>query len=264
MTAHFQTRCEEAAREFSRRIVERHPEVDAVVLYGSVARREAHEGSDLDLAVLARSVTKELEDDALSLAIEIGDQFGVFVQEIVDDLSYFESRAHLGYPWQRTIARMGISLFDRGDFARLCSALPPPQIAEERAPYGPSRQTIDGYLASTDEALTAAKLLLDARLWNDASNRAYYAMFNAASAAVVFCGVEDIRSHRALIGLFGRHVAYERGVEPVYRRDLEAAFKVRLRADYEHGFHVDEPAARTLVQTAERFIARIRAFVAES
>lgn len=259
-----QTRCEEAAREFSRRIVERRQEVQAVILYGSVARGEANEDSDVDLVILADTDANVLQEEALTLAMEIGEEFKVFVQEVVESVSDFRSRAVEGYPWQRTIARMGQPLFDRGVFAQIKDALPPPpRIAEEGTPYRASREAIDDCLASAEEALTAARLLLNERLWNDASNRAYYAMFNAASAAVIFCGVEDIRSHRALIKLFGRHVVFQRGLESAYRRDLEAAFKLRLRADYERGFYVDESAARTVVQNAALFIATIHAFVAE-
>jgi hypothetical protein len=217
----------------------------------------------VDLVILVDNDDRALKDQALTLAMQIGDEFGVFVQETIENVADFESRAVEGYPWQRTIARMGRPLFDRGAFARIRDALPPrPQIAEEKSSYRPSRAIIDEHISAADAALVEARTLLEARLWDGVSNRAYYAMFNAASAAVLWCGIEEIRSHRALIDLFGKLVVHDRGVEPSYRHDLETAFRTRLRADYEPRFHIDETTAGSLVDTAERFIARVREFVA--
>ncbi len=177
-----QARNEEASREFTRRLVEKCPAVQAIILYGSVARGEANEDSDIDLLVLVDIDSRVLQEEALTIAIEIGDEFEVFVQEIVERVSDFRSRAVEGYPWQRTIARMGWPLFDRGVFARIKEALPPPtRIAEEKPRYRASRTIIDDHMASADSALTAAMILIDEGLWNDSSNRGYYAVFNAAS-----------------------------------------------------------------------------------
>jgi len=258
-----QTRNQEAASEFSKRISGSYPQVQAVILYGSVARGEAHDDSDVDIVILVDAEDRALQDEAITLAMKIGDEFGVFVQEIVETVSSFESRAVEGYPWQRTIARMGRPLFDRGAFARIRDALPPPpRIAEKKSPYRPSRAIIDDHISAADAALVEARTLFQARLWDGVSNRAYYAMFNAASAAVLWCGIEEIRSHRALIDLFGKLVVHDRSVEQSYRHDLESAFKTRLRADYEPRFHIDETTAGALVHAAERFITRIREFVA--
>jgi uncharacterized protein (UPF0332 family)/predicted nucleotidyltransferase len=260
-----QPRYEEAAREYTRQLLEERPDVVAVVLYGSVARGEAGDDSDVDLMILAAAEDDRLTKYASGLAMKIGEEYGAFVQEIVESLAVFESRALEGYPFQRKIVRGGLALFDRGDFARIRAALPPPpspaQVAEGRSDYRPGEDVINDLLASLDQALADAELLLASRSWDGASNRAYYAMFNAASAAVLCCGVEELRSHRAVIDLFGKHVVYESSFDRAYLSDLNEVFKLRLRADYERGFHVDVAAAGAAVGTAARFTAAVRQFV---
>lgn len=255
-----QTRYRQAAEEFARRLVEALPEVEAIVLYGSVARGEAHQDSDIDVLVLTEGESKALQERAWAIGQEIDDELHVFTQVAMENVSDFRARAEMGYPWERTIARMGQPLFDRGAFASIHAALP--RVREEQAPYRPSQQVIEDLLQSADQALAEAKHLLEGRFWDGASSRAYYAMFYAASAAVMWAGVEEIRSHKALIDLFGRHVVQARGVEPAYLKELQAAFQLRLNADYKPGFHIDRTTATQTSPAAERFVARLRELLA--
>ncbi|MDO8615776.1 MAG: HEPN domain-containing protein [Dehalococcoidia bacterium] len=261
MIAAAQTRYLETAREFCRRLLEQAAEaVEAVVLYGSVARGEATEDSDIDVMVLTAGDAQELEGRARALADAMRHESGgdVWLQVIAEAVDDFQQQVEMGYPLERTVARKGLVLFDRGAFAPIRAALPP-LIAEEKAPYRPSRDLLDGHLRTAAEALAEARLLLTRDFWDGVSNRAYYAMFNAASAAVLASGVEEIRSHKALVALFRDKVAL--GAE--YAADLEAAFNLRLDADYKPRFRVSEEAARDVVAKAERFIARVRAFVGD-
>ncbi len=260
-----QTQYRQVAEAFARRLVEEAPEVEAVVLYGSVARGEAHQDSDIDLVVLTEGDAKSLDERAGSLALVIEEEFResqAFIQVIAKGVADFRSRTEIGSPWERTIALMGVPLFDRGAFASIHEGLQ--RVSEERAPYRPSSKVLQEFLESAEEALAEANFLLGGDFWDGVSNRAYYAMFNAASAAVLVAGVPEIRSHKALVGLFQRRVARDRDVGQQYADDLEHAFKLRLRADYERGFRVDEAAARDAIDRAERFIARMREFLAQN
>jgi len=257
-----QTRYREAAEEFARKAAERFPEVEAVILYGSVARGEATDDSDVDLMVIATRADREFENAIFELKLEVDDLFEyVLTQVIVDDVQDFRRRAMEGYPLQRTVARQGVVLFDRGVFATIRDALPP-RVAEDNADYRPSSRLIEDHLAAADQALRDAGVLMDTQSWDAVSNRTYYAMFNAATAAVLLTGVEDIRSHRALIALFRQRLAMERDLGLEYAVELDTAFQLRMKADYEPGFHLDETTASSALQTAERFIARMREFLA--
>ncbi len=66
------------------------------------------------------------------------------------------------------------------------------------------------YLRKADRTLAAARLLLSNGAVEDACNRAYYAMFAAAHAALRASGIllpaASTKTHRGLIGAFGLHL----------------------------------------------------------
>ncbi len=67
--------------------------------------------------------------------------------------------------------------------------------------------TPEQYLDKALHAAEAAKLLLSANEIDGACNRAYYAMFNAAHAALLWSGAHtnpgETRKHSSLIAAFG-------------------------------------------------------------
>jgi len=66
------------------------------------------------------------------------------------------------------------------------------------------------FIGKADSALGSAKLLLDAGDSDGATNRAWYAMFDAASAALAWAGAaathDRHKTHSGLIGAFGEHL----------------------------------------------------------
>lgn len=66
------------------------------------------------------------------------------------------------------------------------------------------------FLAKAIRAATSAKMLLDAGDADGACNRAYYAMFDAARAALLASGApvepETARMHSGLISAFSLHL----------------------------------------------------------
>jgi len=104
-------------------------------------------------------------------------------------------------------------------------------------------------------AARSARLLLDHDDPNGATDRAYFAMFYTARAAIarVDAALAQTKRHATVIGRFGRHLVKDGGLDPEYGRALSLAFDMRTIADYEPV--VLEPSeARTVVESAERFI----------
>jgi uncharacterized protein (UPF0332 family) len=70
--------------------------------------------------------------------------------------------------------------------------------------------TARDYIAKAGRALDEARLLLDAGGFEGACNRAYYAMFDAAHAALLFERITlpdaSPKTHRSLISSFGLHL----------------------------------------------------------
>jgi uncharacterized protein (UPF0332 family) len=85
------------------------------------------------------------------------------------------------------------------------------------------------------DAANAARLLLRAGSYDGAANRAYYAMFNAARAALearTELKVQDVRRHSAILQLFSLHVIRPGLVPAKLSADLNEVFQVRAVADY--------------------------------
>jgi uncharacterized protein (UPF0332 family) len=91
----------------------------------------------------------------------------------------------------------------------------------------------DDLLALAGQAARSARILLSAGDPDGAVNRAYYAMFYAAQAALEHRGVEVTSSkHGTLVRRFGEHLV-EPGVLPrSLGSSLSKILELRHRADY--------------------------------
>jgi uncharacterized protein (UPF0332 family) len=109
----------------------------------------------------------------------------------------------------------------------------------------------------------SARLLLDAGDASSAVNRAYYAMFYAARAALD--GIDPrllkTRSHATIIRRFGKHLVEERGFDRSLGRLFAQTEDIRIGADYGDD-SVSEAAARKALEGAERFVSAIELFIA--
>jgi uncharacterized protein (UPF0332 family) len=116
------------------------------------------------------------------------------------------------------------------------------------------------YLQKAGRALASAKLLLDDGDTEGACNRAYYAMFDAAHAALLRLIPEinpaEIKTHRGLIGAFGKHLVKTGIVAPELGRSLNAVEDVRLLADYS-GNQIELSEAGWAVAQAEAFVQTV-------
>lgn len=110
-------------------------------------------------------------------------------------------------------------------------------------------------------AAASAKLLLDAGDVEGACNRAYYAMFDAAKAALLWskAPVEPAvaKTHSGLISAFSFHLVKTGRLPVDLGRALNRAAEVRLVADYTGG-EVTADAVRSLIQQAVSFIGEVQ------
>jgi uncharacterized protein (UPF0332 family) len=116
-------------------------------------------------------------------------------------------------------------------------------------------------------ALASARLLLDAGDSDGATNRAYYAMFDAATAALFWTGVVSSRTpprtHSGLISNFGQHLVQAGALPAELGRSLNRVHELRLTADYLAGPIALEKAERA-IEEAEAFVGHIREFLEQS
>jgi uncharacterized protein (UPF0332 family) len=111
----------------------------------------------------------------------------------------------------------------------------------------------------TEEAVRS-KVLLDTGDADGACNRAYYAMFDAARAALLVSGHDVGRTHKGILCTFSDRLVKNGPVSKDMGRRLKHAETFRYVADYEGDpVHLDD--AREIVGSAEAFISAMQTFM---
>lgn len=112
-------------------------------------------------------------------------------------------------------------------------------------------------LAKAIQAASSAKLLLDTGDADGACNRAYYAMFDAARAALLASGApveqEVARTHSGLISAFSLHLVKTGRVPIELGKAINKAEELRLIADYK-GDPLEKDVAAWAVSQAQTFV----------
>jgi uncharacterized protein (UPF0332 family) len=109
-------------------------------------------------------------------------------------------------------------------------------------------------------ALASARLLLDAGDTDGACNRAYYAMFDAARAALAAAATDDeamiAKTHSGLIAAFSLRFVKTSEFPVELGKVLNAVSELRQAGDYT-GLRMPEDKAAWAVTRAEAFLAAI-------
>jgi uncharacterized protein (UPF0332 family) len=120
----------------------------------------------------------------------------------------------------------------------------------------------EGLMAKAARACESARALPDLDDPDGACNRAYYAMFDAARAALMASGVSpDVaKSHSGLIATFGLHLVKTGRVPVELGKAFNRAGEIRLEADYK-GDPIPTDKACEIVERSETFVATMRALL---
>ena len=112
-------------------------------------------------------------------------------------------------------------------------------------------------MGKATQAVASARVLLEIGDVDGACNRAYYAMFDAAQAALLMAGVPALdalgKTHRGLINTFSAYLVKDGPVSKDLGRQLKRAEEMRLVADY-NGESVKLADAAEMVVQAEVFV----------
>lgn len=112
-------------------------------------------------------------------------------------------------------------------------------------------------MAKAVQAAASAKVLLDTGDADGACNRAYYAMFDAARAALIVSGAEVGKTHKGVLNAFSDRLVKNGLLPKEMGRLLKYAETFRYVADYE-GDPVELSDAQEMVEQAATFIAAMR------
>ena len=123
------------------------------------------------------------------------------------------------------------------------------------------RTYIHAHLTRTKDDLSIARDNLAHDHWRGAINRAYYAVFHAASAALLWLGIERAR-HSGIQAAFGEFLVKPRIIEAEFGRTYTKLRKARETQDYD--LMAIEPTAeeaQNMVAEAEHFVSRLEDFL---
>ena len=105
-----QERYQRAVDEFVRRALEKYSgRIDEIILFGSVARGEAREDSDIDILVIGDASLEELVDISFPILLEQGE----IISAKDMDKGHFDFLVQEGYSFIRNVLEEGIILYER-------------------------------------------------------------------------------------------------------------------------------------------------------
>jgi len=108
-------------------------------------------------------------------------------------------------------------------------------------------------LERADDCIADAELLLGASRFGAAVNRAYYAMFHAATAALLQRGIKR-RSHQGVVAAFGQTFVKPGTIDAKFHKYFTKAFSLRQESDY-------QPVVRLVDETTREVLGWAREFV---
>lgn len=113
------------------------------------------------------------------------------------------------------------------------------------------------HLEMADDCLAQAELLLASSYPGVAVSRSYYAMFHAATAALLHHGIKR-RSHQGIIAAFGETFARSGIIEARLHKDFAEAFDLRQDSDYRPTVRITDEQAQEVLGWGREFVATCR------
>ena len=107
-----QERYQRAVNEFVRRAVEKYKDkIDEIILFGSVARGEAEEDSDIDILVVVKERNIEDMKEIYGIAFEVSMEHSLGISPKVYGASEVLNRIEIGAPFITEVLKDGVPLY---------------------------------------------------------------------------------------------------------------------------------------------------------
>ena len=110
------------------------------------------------------------------------------------------------------------------------------------------------------EDLDASKLLFCKEKYKPSINRSYYAIFHALRAVTALDGF-DSRKHSGIIAFFNRTYVKTGIFDRLVSKNIDKAFRIREKADYQDFFAVSESDAENQIADAEELLDRVKGYL---
>ena len=121
---------------------------------------------------------------------------------------------------------------------------------------------MNDYLATSRRAAEEARVLLKLGHFDGAVARAYYAMYNAACAALLSLNRTGIlpKTHKGLLRQFSREIVLPEPRFQELAKAMRKALKARIEIDYE-AHPADLSSAQDIVSAMDKFVEQIAKFI---
>ncbi len=110
------------------------------------------------------------------------------------------------------------------------------------------------------QKIDVASNILKIGYLEDAINRAYYAVFYAALAALLSKNIVT-RKHSTTLSLFGYHIVRTGDIEKEYARIYRKLKEMRESADYDICVFFDRAEVEDAINQADKFVCRIKKYL---
>lgn len=206
--------------------------LNKVIIYGSWARGEATEESDIDLLIVLKGKVipgKEI-DRMIDIITEINLKHSVLLSIYpVSEVNYSRVNSPLLINVRRrnTCMKEIISLIER-----------------------------------SKKYLKSSEILLKEKDYESSVSRTYYAMFYSAQAILLTKNL-SFSSHKGVISAFGEHFIKTGSFSKEMGRELNRAFEKRQIGDYEYTFVISKEEAKEMLENGKKFVKQISWYLKE-
>jgi len=249
-------------------------DIRRIILYGSFARGDWHDESDVDVLVVVGWEMPKMpngrylhpagdprRNEIVDIAYDVTLNHGPYVSPLVVDETLFRK----GRDAVHEARREGIELYRHPGAVALAhvEAAARRALKEATSTYSVDPDDLEDirmWLAMADEDLQAVHELYRTGHHRRVISGVYYAMFYATKAALLAAGV-DVKSHEGAISEFGKLYVSTGRIDGRYGRILAERYKDRLDSDYKPRFPATQEIAEDAIQDARLFIAKARELV---
>jgi len=124
------------------------------------------------------------------------------------------------------------------------------------------REDVRQHFERAAECFEDGRVLLENGRFAASLNRAYYAMFHAATAALLSKDIKR-RSHHGILSAFGEVFVRTGRLKPEFFQFFREAFERRQQSDYEPVVEVDRDIAQRMLGHALDFVDACRRCIDE-
>jgi predicted nucleotidyltransferase len=99
--------------------------IESIILYGSVARKQAHEDSDIDILIVTINLDKKLYNRISKIRTETDMENDTFTTLVQMSKTEFEQNLKLDSPFIENVLKEGVTLYDRGFIEKIRRSVTP-------------------------------------------------------------------------------------------------------------------------------------------